>query len=174
MNFMRRLGISLSTLQKIEAGRLAVSMKVAYAMARQTGIGHRYFLENRLPPQLNIERVCERYKRDGLQPELNATAGNHLYRLEYLRPRAKLFGYFTLLLDVAGQLQNSGCESSGFYRKLEKAVERLLNCIGDTRIRRDVYEKSKAVVSGGTEAVLRVVQAEIKELRRAIKSKGKQ
>ena len=38
--------------------------------------------------------------------------------------------------------------------------------------RRDVYEKSKAVVGGGTEAVLRSVQAEIKELRHA-KTQGK-
>ena len=57
----RRLGISLTTLQKIEAGNLAVSARTAYAMSYQTGIARRYFLANKLPANLDIYAVRVHY-----------------------------------------------------------------------------------------------------------------
>ena len=90
-------------------------MKVAYAMAGQTGIGHRYFLEDRLPPKLNIEHVRARYKRDELHPKLNVTAGGSTsYRLEYFAPVQSCSVTLCCSLPLPVSCKNSGCESSGF------------------------------------------------------------
>jgi hypothetical protein len=143
-------------------------------MAGQTSINHRWFLRNELPPGRNIERIRERYRQIELTGNLDAKPGNHFYHSQYLRPRMALLRYLVLLLGIAEQLQDRGCRMSGFYRHLEALAEKLLSCVGDTRMQKEVYEKSKVVVKGGEKAVLDFIQKTIRELRRAIIRKGKQ
>jgi DNA-binding XRE family transcriptional regulator len=170
-NLARRLGISLSSLQKIESGKLALPRKVAYGMAGQTTINHRWFLRNELPPSRNIERIRERYRLIELTGNLDAKPGNHFYHSQYLRPRMILLRYFVLFLEIAERLEHGGCVVTGFYRHLGRLAETLLrNCITDRQRQKEVYEKAKA---RGEAAILAYLQKTITELRHAIRDKEK-
>jgi DNA-binding XRE family transcriptional regulator len=165
----RRLGISLSSLQKIESGKLALPRRVAHEMSGQTTIGERWFLRNELPSDRNIERIRERYRQVGLL-SLDAHPGRHFYHSQYLKPRMILFKYVVLFLEIAERLDHGGCVMTGFYRRLEELAGK---SIKDSRAQKEVYDKAKAVVGRGEEATLDFVQKAIRELRRALKDKEK-
>jgi len=147
---------------------MAVSARTAYAMAYQTGIARRYFLHNELPRNLDMVAVKEHYKelRIAMVP-----MSEQFYNWQHLTPRANLFRLLVLHLAIAQELGEAGCESSGFYKILERKSESLLRCIGDAYLRRGIYNKAAAIAQQGLGAVLNSVQGEIKRLRQAIKDK---
>jgi transcriptional regulator with XRE-family HTH domain len=157
------IGSRQPTIQSIEIGRLPLSEYFAYALAEQTGIKAKWFLANELgnsPP--DPERVRKSFNEAQLGPWKGILKA-HFF------PRMKLMRIFVLLRAIVYELGYSGCRATGFDDTMQKMTLKLLDCIDDNKVRKQVYQSARNLVREGDDRVLSLWLADVQEMQRVLR-----
>jgi DNA-binding XRE family transcriptional regulator len=162
---------SWHTVQAWENGSLPLSHRFAVAIKAKTGISAQSLLRNKLSPRPDPATIRACFKR-------RQYFGSDSYYSAHLGPRYVLLKLYVLHSAIANELGDDhgwliGPGKAGFFDILRKADAKLLECIPNRRIRRQVYSEAAAIVKEGVEKVTSLVISHAQELQRVSRERKK-
>ena len=163
LQFSEATQVGLFSLQSIESGRLKLSERFAYRLAKATGIQPQWFLANELveplPDRAELKKHFEHAQKSGID----------LYPGRLL-PRMIVYRFAYLQKELAKKHRGlAGFRHSGLQDRLGKMNLKLLTTIKNAKERRGFYEKTVREIKGKDEQVLLSHIAECRELLRFIR-----
>ena len=165
LQFSEATGVKLHSLQSIETGRLPLSERHAYRLAKATGIRPAWYLANKLEPVPAPAKLKKHFER------AQESGGLDFYPA-LLFPRMILSRFTYLQMELVKKHGSyAGFRHSGLHDRLGKMNLKLLNTIEDPRERRKFYEAVCAEIKGKDEQVLLSLIAEYRDLLRFIRKK---
>ena len=156
------IGTTSHAIQSIELGRLALSEKFAFRLAKQLGVKATWLLDNELgtpPPDPTELRQTYQQAQAGVVGSPS-------------RLTARMFALRACVLacEVADQLEGFDWDrDSGFYEATMKFTRALNEALPDTSSRRKAFENAKAVTDDSADAVCAYIISRAKETRQELR-----
>ena len=168
--FGEAVDASWHTVQAWENGSLPLSQRFAVAIKAKTGISAQSLRRNKLSPRPDPATVRACFKR-------RQYFGDSYYSA-HLGPSYILLKLFVLHSAIADELGDDigwllGPGHAGFFDILRKADTKLLECIPNRRIRRQVSSEAQALVKEGVEKVTSFVISRAQEVQRVSRERKK-